>query len=417
MIGKYRRLAACLCKFFSRPCGVVYANRISRYGTYSGAAAINAGLDLEMPGVTKYRGPAVEFEMNARLIKQTTLDQRARRVLQFVERASRLAVSPVEGERNYPEDRALNRKLCASSIVLLKNSRKVLPLPKKMKKIALIGSHMRDAAVFGGGSAKLDPYYSVNLFDAIKEKLGPGVELVYEVGAYAHKMLPVIQRHLSNASIHFYNEPPSVKDRVCVGTEPLTKIDFQLMDYKNQNPKLNFDLFYAIAEADFTPDVSGIWEFGMSVYGTAYFYLDDELLIDGATTQVLGTSFFGRGTKEQFATRNLIAGKTYKLRIDFGSAMTSKMLALGVVSFGGGGARIGACPLVDVQEGIEKAVKAAAEADYTVLCTGLNVRIDCQHDDVHLLTSHRKTGKAKASTDQQCPSLPTSTSSSREFCK
>jgi len=349
------------------------------YGTYSGAGAINAGLDLEMPGITRHRGAAVEFALSARLIKQSTLDQRARRVLQFVERASRIAVSAVEGERNTPEDRALNRKICASSMVLLKNERKTLPLPKKMKKIALIGSHMKNPAITGGGSASLEPYYSVTLFDAIKEKLGPDVEIVYEVGAYAHKMLPLIDRLLSNSNIHFFNQPSSVKNRVCVGREPLPKTYFQLMDYKN--PKLNFELFYASAEADFTPDLSGPWEFGMTVYGTANFYLDDELIIDGTTVQLPGTAFFSRGTAEQFATRNLIAGKTYKLRIDFGSAATSKILNLGVVSFGGGGARIGACPVVDVKEGIQRAVKAASEADYTVLCTGLNADWECEGFD------------------------------------
>src|SRR6187402_1142335 len=139
-----------------------------------------------MPGKSRHRGPAVEFALSSRLIKQSTLDQRARRVLQFVERASRLAISPEEGERNTPEDRALNRELCASSIVLLKNDKKTLPFPKKMNKIALIGSHMKNPSISGGGSASLEPYYSVSLYDAIREKLGPGVEIDCQVGAYAH---------------------------------------------------------------------------------------------------------------------------------------------------------------------------------------------------------------------------------------
>jgi len=281
-----------------------------------------------------------------------------------------LNLSKEEGERNFPEDRALNREICASSIVLLKNDKKVLPLPKKMKKVALIGSHMKNPSLTGGGSASLEPYYSVTLFDAIKEKLRPDVEIIYEVGAYAHKMLPLIDRQMSNAAIHFFNQPSSVKDRISIGKEPLYKTNFQLMDYKN--PALNFDLFYASVEADFTPDISGIWEFGLTVCGTANFYIDDELIIDDTTIQRPGTSFFGKGTAEEFGTKNIIAGKVYRLRIDFGSAATSTIKNLGVVSFGGGGARLGACPILDVKESIERAAKAAAEADYAVLCTGLN---------------------------------------------
>ena len=331
---------------------------------------MNAGLDLEMPGQTRFRGTAVEFAMSARLIKQSTLDTRARKVLQFVERASRLKVSPTESSRNFPEDRKLNREVCASSVVLLKNDKKVLPLPKKIKKIALIGSHMKNPSITGGGSASLEPYYSVSLFDAVKEKLGANVEIVYEVGAYAHKMLPLIDRQMSNAAIHFFNAPSSVKDRVSIGKEPLQKTNFQLMDYKN--PALNFELFYGSVEADFTPDISGVWEFGLTVCGTADFYLDDELIIDDSTIQRPGTSFFGKGTAEEFGRKELVAGKVYKLRIDFGSAATSKIKNLGTVSFGGGGARLGACPILDVNETIERAAKASAEADYAILCTGMN---------------------------------------------
>jgi len=66
---------------------------------------------------------------------------------------------------------------------------------------------------------------------------------------------------MSNAAINFFNQPSSVKDRVSVGKEPLYKTYFQLMDYKN--PKLNFELFYASVNADFTPDISELWEFCM----------------------------------------------------------------------------------------------------------------------------------------------------------
>lgn len=324
-----------------------------------------------MPGTTRHRGSAVEFALSSRLINITTLNQRARRILQAVELASHLTVSPVETERDTPEDRALNREICASSIVLLKNEKGVLPLSKKVKKIALIGSHVKNPAVAGGGSASLEPYYVVNLFDAIREKLGPEVEIIYEIGAYAHKMLPVIDKLMSNSVIHFFNHPSTVIDRACVGTEALPSTFFQLMDYKN--PNLNFALFYASAEADFAPDVSGTWEFGMTTYGTADFYLDNELIIDNSTHQHTGTSFFSKGTAEESGTKELVAGQVYKLRIDFGSAATSKTKALGVVSFGGGGARLGACLKIDVEETIERAAKAAAEADIAVLCTGLNV--------------------------------------------
>ena len=93
-----------------------------------------------------------------------------------------------------------------------------------MKKIALIGSHMKNPAIFGGGSAALEPYYSVSLFDAIKSKLGPDVEITYEIGAYAHKMLPLIDRLMANASITFFNSPLTSTTKTPVGKDPLTRL-------------------------------------------------------------------------------------------------------------------------------------------------------------------------------------------------
>jgi beta-glucosidase len=75
---------------------------------------------------------------------------------------------------------------------------------------------MNNPAITGDASASLEPYYSIRLFDAIKEKLGRGVEISYAVGAYARKMLPLIDQQMTNAAIHFFNEPSSIKNRKCV---------------------------------------------------------------------------------------------------------------------------------------------------------------------------------------------------------
>ncbi|KAJ5943462.1 hypothetical protein N7516_003630 [Penicillium verrucosum] len=337
------------------------------YGTYTTIDSMNAGLDLEMPGVSRYRGKFIESAVQARLIKQSTIDARARKVLEFVNQASQVHVSEVERGRDFPEDRALNRKLCANSIVLLKNEG-ILPLPRDIKRIALIGSHMKTPAISGGGSASLEPYYSVSLYDACRETL-PNAEVLYKVGAYAHKMLPVIDRLLSNAIIQFYNEPMG-KKRHLISTEPVSMTAFQFMDY--DAPGLNRALFWATLIGDFTPDVSGLWDFGLSVFGTANLYIDDELVINNTTSQMRGTAFFGKGTVEELGSKGLVAGTTYKIRIEFGSANTTTMKTVGMVNFGGGAANLGACLRMDQDEMIESAVQAAAEADYTILCTGLN---------------------------------------------
>jgi hypothetical protein len=110
----------------------------------------------------------------------------------------------------------------------------------------------------------------------------------------------------------------------------------------------------------------------LSVFGTANLYIDDELVIDNTTSQTRGTAFFGKGTVEELGSRELVAGTTYKIRIEFGSANTTTAKTVGMVNFGGGAANLGACLRMNRDEMIEKAVEAATEADYTILCTGLN---------------------------------------------
>ena len=356
------------------------------HGTYSTTEAVNAGMDLEMPGGPKMRGRLGDFVQSSRLIKQSVLDQRARRVLQFVKKAAKVEMK--EGPRDLPEDRKLNRDICGKSIVVLKNDDGLLPLPKKVKKVALIGSHMKLPVITGGGSAVLNPYYAVTLSEALTERYtAAGVEITHEVGVPAYRMLPqlskLIQRpdrsHIGGV-MRFYNSPPGTKGREGVAEEHFQTAYCQLMDYKH--PKLNFELFYITAEAIFTPDESGIWDFGLSVYGTANVYLDDELIIDETTEkQKAGGAFFGKGTPERKGSVNLKQGQEYKLRVEFGSAATSTSPQIGVTTFGGGGFQLGGAKRVDLATSIERACNLAKEADYAILCTGLNAEWECEGTD------------------------------------
>jgi beta-glucosidase len=111
--------------------GLPYSNKL-RYGTYSTAEAVNAGLDLEMPGPTRFRGQLITHAIMANKITRQTLDARVREVLKLVSRVARSGVSEnaLEGSRDIPETGELLRKIAGESIVLLKNENKVLPLDK-----------------------------------------------------------------------------------------------------------------------------------------------------------------------------------------------------------------------------------------------------------------------------------------------
>ena len=114
---------------------------IVRYGTYSTSEAINAGLDLEMPGPSRLRGGLLQGALASNKVTEHAITQRAREVLNLVNRcaAAGIPANAEEGTRDTPETAALLKKISANSIVLLKNEGNVLPL-KKNKSVSLLSN-------------------------------------------------------------------------------------------------------------------------------------------------------------------------------------------------------------------------------------------------------------------------------------
>jgi beta-glucosidase len=70
----------------------VFSDKFSRFGTYSVDHAINAGLDLEMPGLNKWRTfEKVERSVVARKVAVRTIKERAKKVLELVQKCAREA--------------------------------------------------------------------------------------------------------------------------------------------------------------------------------------------------------------------------------------------------------------------------------------------------------------------------------------
>lgn len=56
----------------------------TRFGTYSTSEAIIAGLDLEMPGKTRWRGGNLIHAIWSRVVPEHILDERVRNVLNLI---------------------------------------------------------------------------------------------------------------------------------------------------------------------------------------------------------------------------------------------------------------------------------------------------------------------------------------------
>ncbi|TQS32987.1 hypothetical protein Golomagni_06682, partial [Golovinomyces magnicellulatus] len=343
------------------------------YGTYSTVDAVKAGLDLEMPGPSRFRGEALQFNASTGKPFNHVIDERAREVLKLVKKCAGLPIKEhgPEKELNTPETAALLRKIGNESIVLLKNDNNVLPLAKE-KKTLVIGPNAKEATYHGGGSAALRAYYAITPYDGIATALGS--KPTFTVGAYTHRFLPILGSQCTDPNgqpgmrWRVFNEPPGTADRKLVDELQFTKTEMHLVDYANPNVA---DTWYADMEGSFVAEEDHTYELGVVVSGTAKAYVNGKLIVDNATKQVAGDAFFGAATREERGRVDVKKGETVNIKIEFGSAPTFTLKGDAYVP-GHGSLRVGGCKVIDDQEEIKKSVQLAKEHDQVIICAGLN---------------------------------------------
>jgi len=178
---------------------------ISDWGsTYSTAATVNAGMDLEMPGGERAKtwlklpgtiaaGNGGDFlspdkvlaEVRDGHISVANIDDNVGRILRVI-----FSSGLFDQQHNAlpsidtPEHRKLARIAAAESIVLLKNAGGLLPIDSaKIKSIAVIGPNAAIARAGGGGSSKVNPTYVVTPLEGIRERAGSAIQVTYALGA------------------------------------------------------------------------------------------------------------------------------------------------------------------------------------------------------------------------------------------
>lgn len=202
-------------------------------------------------------------------------------------------------------------------------------------------------------------------------------------GAYGFKMLPQLGKELTIDSkpgftLRFFNGPLTSTKRTLLEERHLDNYDIFFLDY--DHPDLN-PIWYAEAEGNFTAPHSGTHDFDLCVQGTGRLYIDDKLLISNVENQRPGPTFLGSGTLEEVGAKELIAGPTYHMTVQWGCAKTSTRKPPGTVDFVHGGLQFGSCIRLDLQEAIEAAVRLASSVDQIVICAGLGPEWESAGDD------------------------------------
>ncbi|KAI0068485.1 beta-glucosidase [Artomyces pyxidatus] len=357
------------------------------FGMYSVDHGINAGLDLEMPGINKWRTyEYVSRSIQAKKVTVRTVKERARTVLELVQKCAKGAPEVLDGDglehtRESAEDTALMRKVAGESIVLLKNDAGLLPLePQNLKKIAIIGGNAKALVLSGGGSASLKPSYFISPYDGIVNALPKGVEVTYSEGARAFMTMPSLDfdivtdkgergwvgtwhKHEHDESMTVVEEP--VATQVIDETRIFVSLSAPAGITRRWTLKLRGQLVPRAQDTTF--------EFGMSVSGRAKLWVDDKLVIDNWTRQRRGEEFFGCGSLEEKGTVDLKAGKSHSIYVEFcnvrGPADTDEDEA---VMDANAGVRLGGAAVQDPNAAMEEAIQLAKDADVVIAVVGLN---------------------------------------------
>ncbi|MFE3522404.1 beta-glucosidase [Streptomyces sp. NPDC059161] len=188
---------------------------------HSTAAALTAGLDMEMPSGDHF-ADALKQAVRSRSLPEALVDRSARRVLSVMERFGLLDGSaPARPERDPRAGARTALKVAKAGATLLHNRHATLPLTgRAAHHIAVIGPTGAIPFVSGGGSAHVVAAHVRSPLDALRVRAGEGARVSYALGEDIFgKPLPGASpgadfegRHIAPGATWTYDAPLTVDE-------------------------------------------------------------------------------------------------------------------------------------------------------------------------------------------------------------
>ncbi len=141
-------------------------------------AALNAGLDLEMPGTGNAGVSTIAKAYREGKVTAEKVEESATRVLELVTKSEPLLKQPVRQQVDKDAHHDIARQIAEQCAVLLKNDGGLLPITKETT-VALIGERAKKPLYQGCGSAQINSYKVENVYDAL---IAQNVNLQYAAG-------------------------------------------------------------------------------------------------------------------------------------------------------------------------------------------------------------------------------------------
>jgi beta-glucosidase len=335
------------------------------------------GCDLEMPGPYTYLGPKLAEAVESGLVPAEALDGKVRRILTTMEALGVLDRPEHVADRSVdqPRHRELIRAAAREAVVLLTN-RDVLPLdPSTVKRLAVIGPNADVAVIQGGGSSVVNPHYAVTVLDGLRARLGDDVEIVHERGIDGFRSAPPLDArwtrpddpsHPHGFTIEYFDDLELGGDPVHVAHSNSSRLNW----LGDPWPGVRGDHFSVRVSTTFVAPEDGEFAISLIAGGKGRLFIDDEQVVDLWDAWEGGTAFFGLGSVERRVPLVVRAGQEHRIRVELScfEGLHAAALLLGCLA-----------PTPD--DGIERAARAAAEADAAIVVVGLNQDWETEGED------------------------------------
>jgi len=346
--------------------------------TRSTEAAGRAALDLAMPGPRSPWGDALVAAVRDGRVPEAAIDEKVRRILRLAGRVGALeGVAPAVAQPPPPpspeETAALLREASAAGTVLVRNAGGLLPLDRgALRRVAVLGPNAAVARTQGGGSATVHPDHVVSPLDGLRRALGDGVDVVHAEGTrIRHGLDPLPLDHLRDP----VSGKPGLRVRY-LGPDGAVLGDEQRFTARLGwlgEPVLERASAIEV-EALLHLDGAGRYRLGVAGVGPFRLEADGAVLVDEDIAPEPGSDPFAAFLDPPWRSGEveLQPGHEVALRVhhEVRRDMPLASLTLGIEPRG-----------LSPEDELERAVRAAAEADVAIVVVGTTEAIESEGFD------------------------------------
>ncbi len=333
---------------------------------HSSIPVANGGLDLEMPTGKYLNDSTLLAAVKSGEVSKSTINEKVRRILRVMFELGLFdhTRTPDSTLVNTPEHRQVAYQAAVEGIVLLKNEDHVLPLNvHNLKSIAVIGPNAAEARTGGGGSALVNPVYSVSPLEALQNKLDGKMRINYAEGVRLEsKVTPVDSSllYLPDEDKHGL-QVEYFDNKYFEGNPKASGVDRQVdFSWNGESPALGIPgkNFSARWTGRLLAPGTGDYTFEIASDDGSRLYVNDRLAID---------NWGNHAVKYASCQLHLEKGKFYKIRIDYYQGPGGSAMMFGLKAPTG--------------NKYEKAVEAARNSDVALVFVGTSSYYETEGND------------------------------------